>query len=257
MDLAYISVGAAFVAGIISFLSPCLLPLVPIYISYLGGSTVSVDTTAKRWATLVHALLFVIGFSTIFIILGASVGFIGDALQEHMLLIRKIGGILLIVLGLQLAGVLTIPLLSRQKRFDLGGQPATSHFTSLLLGVVFGFAWTPCVGPTLVTILALAMASETAGEGAMLLAVYSAGLAIPFLVTAVALGAISAQLRRLNQHLHVVSTISGLLVIFMGVLLILDQWQSLSGLLGGITLGTLGNASAVRAISQALILFLT
>jgi cytochrome c-type biogenesis protein len=237
VELAYVSFGAAFVAGIISFLSPCLLPLVPIYISYLGGSTVTDASTTKRWITLSHACLFVIGFSAIFIILGASVGLIGDAFQEHMALIRKIGGVLLIILGLQLAGVFSIPLLSQEKRFDLGGKPATSPFTSLLLGIVFGFAWTPCVGPTLVTILALAMASETVGQGAMLLAVYSAGLAIPFLITAAALGAISAQLRRLNQHLQIVSLISGLLIMAMGVLLIVDQWQSLSGLFGGLNLG--------------------
>lgn len=228
MEVGYVSVGAALLAGAISFLSPCLLPLVPIYLSYLGGSTVASANSVRRLTTVTHASFFVLGFSLVFIALGASVGLVGDILSQYMPLLRKVGGMLIIALGLQLTGLITIPVLSGERRFELGGEPATSYPTSFLLGVVFGFAWTPCVGPTLLAILILASATETVWQGAFLLAVYSAGLAVPFLATALALGAVGHQLRKLNRHLNVVSMVSGVFLTAMGLLLLTDQLQQLS-----------------------------
>lgn len=231
MDVGYVPTGTAFLAGVLTFLSPCLLPLVPIYISYLGGSAVADHRTSPRLSTLGHAVLFVLGFSLIYVALGASFGFIGDLLSDHMEWLRKVGGLLVIALGVQLTGLIHIPILSGEKRFDLGGGPATNYPTSFLLGLVFGFAWTPCVGPTLLAISVLASATETAWRGAMLLAVYSAGLAVPFLATALALEALSGPLRRLNRHLNLVSIISGALLIAIGLLLFFDQVHLLSSIL--------------------------
>jgi cytochrome c-type biogenesis protein len=225
----YVSLGAAFIAGIFTFISPCLLPLIPIYIGYFGGTTAIHDAPDKRRITMVHAVLFVIGFSAVFIVLGASVGLIGDLLNEYKDILSKIGGVLVIVLGLQMAGVISIPLLSREKRFELGAKASPGYLTSALLGTVFAFAWTPCVGPILLAILALASASETAWQGASLLAVYSAGLGLPFLITALALGTVGNSLRRINRHLHIVSVVSGAFLIIMGVLLVTDQLQQLAG----------------------------
>ena len=231
MDADYVSASAAFLAGVLTFASPCLLPLVPIYVSYLGGSVVAERGSSRRLSTLGHAALFVLGFSLIYVALGASFGFVGDLLSEHMPLLRKVGGLLIIALGVQLTGLISIPVLSSEKRFDLGGRPASSLLTSLLLGLVFGFAWTPCVGSTLLAISILASATETAWQGALLLATYSAGLAIPFLITAFALEAVADSLRKLNRHLHVVSMVSGALLIAIGLLVFFDQVHRLSGFL--------------------------
>lgn len=231
MGVGYVSAGTAFLAGLLTFLSPCLLPLVPIYISYLGGSAVADARPARRLTTLSHAVLFVAGFSLLYIALGASIGLISDVLSEHMPLLRKVGGLLIIVLGLQLTGLITIPLLSGERRFELGGRPASSYPTSLLMGLVFGFAWTPCVGSTLLAISVLATTTETAWQGAALLATYSAGLALPFLITAAALEAVAGSLRRINRHLNIISIVSGLLVIAVGLLVFTDQVHWLSSLL--------------------------
>lgn len=230
VDIGYVSVGAAFLAGFLSFISPCLLPLVPIYLSYLGGSTVAENGQSRRLTTLAHAAFFVLGFTIVYTAVGASVGLVGDVLSTHMPLLLKIAGLLIIVLGLQLIGIIHIPLLSGEKRIELGGRPATGYPSSLLLGLVFGFAWTPCVGPTLVAISVLASATETVGQGAFLLAVYSAGLALPFLIAAAAVDAIGNQLRRLNRYLPVVSMVSGLFLIVVGVLVFADRLQQIAGL---------------------------
>lgn len=228
MEVGYVSIGAAFLAGILTFISPCLLPMVPIYIGYLGGSAVSEGTAPRRTSTMAHSLLFVVGFSVIYVAIGASVGLMGDVLSEHMPLVQRVGGILIVLLGLQLTGLIRIPFLSGERRFEVAGPPASSFPSSFLLGLLFGFAWTPCVGPTLGAISIMASATETAGQGAFLLAIFSAGLAVPFLVTAFALGSVGKQLRKLNQHLNVVSLVAGFLLMAIGLLVLTGQLHRLA-----------------------------
>jgi len=230
-----LSAGLAFLAGLLSFLSPCLLPLVPVYIGYLSGTAVA-DAKPARLRTLSHAAAFVAGFSVVFVLLGSVAGLAGylasmptgplglvgrllAGLNQAMSWLVRLGGLLLIVLGLHLTGLLRIPLLYRELRFE-GAQPQRrSLAASVLVGMIFAAGWTPCVGPYLMAILMLASNSGTVARGAGLLAVYSLGLGLPFLLAGLALQAVAAQLRRLNRYLHLVSIFGGGLLIIMGLLL--------------------------------------
>ncbi len=234
MDVPNVSVFLALIAGLLSFLSPCVLPLAPAYVGYLSGTSVAVTegnaVTPNRRATFIHALSFVLGFSAVFVILGASVGLVGYVLYGFMPLIQKVGGVLLVIFGLHYMGVLKIPLLYQQKRFEFRADPQLGYLSSLLVGVFFGAGWTPCIGLTLSSILMLATNTATVGRGAVLLAAYSAGLGIPFLIMGLALQQVSGWLRRLNRRMNLVSIVSGLFLIGMGVIVytntigILNAW---------------------------------
>ncbi len=229
LDIAGISLIAALGAGILSFISPCVLPLVPVYIGYLSGTVAGQEPEHGRAATVWQALLFVLGFSLVFIALGASAGLLGSGLNAQMPFLRQIGGILLVVFGLHVMGVLKIPFLYQEKRLDY--QPARRGWaTSLLVGMVFALGWTPCVGPILAATLLLASDSATVAQGALLLAVYSIGLGLPFLATALALGSATRLLKRLNRYNHAIEIVSGLFLIILGVLLYTNTLQRLSGL---------------------------
>jgi len=221
VDAPNISVVLALVAGVLSFLSPCVLPLAPAYIGYLSG-TVSVTpegmVVSDRRATVFHALSFIFGFSVVFVVLGASVGLVGYLLYDYLPVIQKAGGILLVVFGLHYMGVFTIPLLYREKRIEYAGDRRLGYFSSLLVGVFFGAGWTPCIGLTLSGILLLAGNAATVGQGALLLAVYSAGLGIPFLLIGLALERMTGWIGRLNRRKNVVSIVSGLFLILMGII---------------------------------------
>lgn len=221
MDAPNISVLLALIAGLLSFLSPCVLPLAPAYIGYLSGTalvTAEGVVISDRRNTFLHALSFILGFSAVFVALGASVGLIGYLLYDFMPVIQKVGGVLLVIFGLHYMGVLKIPFLYQQKRIDFRADPHLGYFSSLLVGVFFGAGWTPCIGLTLSGILMLASNAATVGRGAFLLAVYAAGLGIPFLMMGLALDRMVGWLRRLNRRLNVVSIISGLFLIGMGII---------------------------------------
>lgn len=225
MEVGDLGVLLAFVAGVLSFVSPCHLPLVPVYVGYISGSA-----PQGRGATLAHALLLVLGFSVVLVLLGASVGLVGYLLWEHMRLIRRVGGIVLIVLGLHLAGIVRIPFLYREVRFEMSRPARLGYPMSFLLGIIFGVGWTPCVGPILAGILLLASTTQTVGQGAFLLAVYSLGLGLPFLLTALSLGSASGVVKRLNRYGNAVSAASGVLLILMGMLIYTNRLQQLAAL---------------------------
>ncbi len=211
------SLPVAFGAGILSFLSPCVLPLVPIYLANLGGA-VSLSGEVKRWIILAHAVCFVAGFSVIFILVGASVGLIGAILPANVL--RNVGGAVLIVFGLFMLAATWVPWLNYEMRLGgrLGGS--TGYVRSGLLGAAFALGWTPCVGPILGGILTLAAASQTAWNGVYLLAVYSLGLGVPFIAVGLALGAALPVVRWLRRWSGVVSIVSGILLIIVGILML-------------------------------------
>ncbi|MCL5959699.1 MAG: cytochrome c biogenesis protein CcdA [Chloroflexi bacterium] len=224
MDPQSISLIVAFGAGILSFLSPCVLPLVPVYITHLAGTSASSSQPGyARLPTLIHAVTFVAGFSTIFVLLGASVGLMGSVLYDKLPILRQVGGVFLIILGLHTIGILKIPFLYREKKLNFTPNPRLGYLSSFLIGVTFSAGWTPCVGTILGTILFLASTTETAWQGAYLLIAYSLGLGVPFLAAGAAIGSASNVLKRLNRRLNLVSAISGFLLIAMGIAVYADM----------------------------------
>ncbi|MDQ4078235.1 MAG: cytochrome c biogenesis protein CcdA [Chloroflexota bacterium] len=224
-----ITYSLALSAGLLSFLSPCVLPLVPIYLGYLTGAGAgnhNVAVEQSRTFTLAHGLAFVIGFSLVFIAWGAIGGLVGDLVNHPWFL--RVGAILLMVMGLHLIGVIQIPLLYMEKRLEIERSPDPNVISSLLVGATFGAGWTPCVGPVLAGILSLAALQGGALQGAALLSVYSLGLAIPFLVAAVGLGQASAAIRKLGPYLRYIEMASGVLLIFIGILLFTGQFTQLN-----------------------------
>jgi cytochrome c-type biogenesis protein len=227
-----VTVTAAFVAGLLSFLSPCVFPLVPIYIGYMTGTVSSQERL--RLTTLAHAGFFVLGFGAVFIVLGAAAGLLGSIIYPALPYITKVGGGILIILGLHLTGLVAIPFLNMEKRLELGQQVRKGYWSSALVGVIFAAGWTPCVGPVLAAILLLAADSQTVIQGALLLGVYALGLGLPFLLVGGLLDALSPTLRRLSRYLRVLQIIGGLLLIIMGGLLLTGLWETLTFRLGSL-----------------------
>ena len=228
--MEHISLLVAFSAGLLSFLSPCVLPLVPVYLASLCGPEILESEAGRsRLPIFLHSLSFVVGFSVIFIILGASVGLAGFALGTELALIHKIAGSLLIAFGLFLLAALKIPWLNYERRLAPSLGNTTSYLRSFLIGAIFSLAWTPCVGPILGGILTLAWSSETAWRGAYLLATYSLGLGIPFLVIGVTFDSIRPLLRRIRRYSTWSYIASGLLLIAVGILILTNNlaWFSI------------------------------
>lgn len=223
MEIPSISALAAFLAGALSFFSPCILPLVPIYLGYMTGTAVQELTGARRLAALGHALAFVLGFGVLFVLLGATAGLVGRLLYPALPYLLKVGGLLLIVMGLHFMGVITIPWLNMEKRLEWRGQ-RKGYLSSFIIGLVFAAGWTPCVGPTLSAILLLAADSRTLGQGALLLAFYALGLGLPFLALAGILDIARPALQRASRYLHLASIVGGVLLVLMGVLLLTGLW---------------------------------
>jgi len=219
-----ISLWFAFSAGLLSFLSPCVLPLVPVYLASLAGPEIF-DAKAIRNRILIflHSLSFVIGFSIVFIILGAGVGLAGFAISAHLVVIRQIAGSLLIVFGLFMLAALKVPWLNFEKHLNPSLSHTTGYLRSFLTGGIFSLAWTPCVGPILGGILTLALSSETAGQGAYLLAVYSLGLGLPFLIMGIAFDSIIPLLKHIHRYSTAIYIISGLLLIAVGILILTNR----------------------------------
>jgi len=212
----------AFSAGVFSFLSPCVLPLVPSYISFVAGMSLQglqEEKTARvRRAIFLNAVLFILGFSAVFIALGASFSLLGRALLGSIDLVRKAGGILIILFGLFIAGILKLPFLMREHRLQLQERPA-GYLGAVLVGAAFGAGWIPCVGPILGSILTLAGTSETAGRGVVLLSAYSLGLGVPFLLSALALNGFNRFFQRFRPYMRIVEVIAGVLLVLIGILL--------------------------------------
>lgn len=227
-SISQISLFAAFSAGLLSFISPCVLPLVPSYLSYITG--LSVENLAKveerdrfKSAIMLNALLFIAGFSTIFIAFGASASLIGQVLYEYQDVIRKVGGILIIIFGLYLLGILKLNFLMTERRLMHFETRPVGYVGSFLIGTAFAAGWTPCVGPVLGTILAYASTTESMSGGVMLLSAYSFGLGLPFFLTAFGMDTFLSCFKSLRTYLGSVSVVSGALLILVGVMIFTDS----------------------------------
>ena len=230
---ASIGVAVAFSAGLFSFLSPCVLPLFPSYISFITGMSVADLTTdltaATRRRVMLHAVAFVLGFSLVFVALGASFSAAGQFLLDYRHWIRRVGGVLIVVFGLYIAGLLKVGFLGRTQQWKLREKPA-GYAGSFAVGVTFAIGWTPCVGPILGAILSLAGTAETVQRGIGLLVAYSAGLGVPFLLSALALGPFLRFFRRYRPFIPVVERAAGALLVVVGVLVytnyyvVLNSW---------------------------------
>jgi cytochrome c-type biogenesis protein len=247
-----VGIPVAFLAGILSFASPCCLPLVPGYVSYMVATGPD-RTRASRRVALFHALSFVAGFSVVFIALWGSVGLIGYLFRDYVGLLRQLGGAVLVFMGLHVAGVISISALYRQKRLPMGagagpgrgsrgagvggvgpegtGSGGPGYGRSALLGVVFSAGWTPCIGPILGGIIGLASVSASVAKGAVLLLVYALGLGIPFILVALGATAVSERLGWLNRHHTAVGVATGAMLVGIGFLMITNTFGRLSGAL--------------------------
>jgi cytochrome c-type biogenesis protein len=228
-----LGIAVAFAAGLLSFLSPCVLPLVPSYVGFLTGMTLP-EMSGRRRIALLHAICFVAGFSLVFILLGASATALGRALNYYQIWLQRIGGILIIAFGLVCLGVFKVGLLTQEHRLHLERKPV-GFLGSGLVGMAFAAGWTPCIGPVLGAILGLAASSADLTRGMLLLAVYSAGLAVPFLIAAVAVESFLDWFQRFRRFLPWVMRLSGALLIFVGILLVTGEFTRLAGWLQGFT----------------------
>jgi cytochrome c-type biogenesis protein len=223
----------AFIAGLLSFLSPCVLPLVPAYLSYISGVSVDAlrqqgDNTSVRRTAMIQSLWFILGFSLVFIALGASATWLGQWLLSNMSILGKIAGLIIFVFGLHYAGIVRIPFLMVEARVNTNAVNARSGMGALVLGSAFAFGWTPCIGPILGAILAVAGAQQHVGQGILLLGAYSTGLAIPFLLAAFATDAFLNWSQRFKRHLHIIEIVSGVLLMLVGALIFLGSFSILA-----------------------------
>lgn len=213
----------AFSAGLLSFLSPCVLPLIPAYLSYIAGSAVSEISTPKAKANLiVRSVCFVIGFSVVFILLGVTVSSISRVFSANLSVIRKVGGILVFIFGLHITGMVKIKVLYSERRLLPYGKVG-KKIGPLSLGMAFAAGWTPCVGPILSSILIYAGSMVTVYKGVILLAVYSLGLAVPFFLSALTIDNLSNYLQKISKYLPLISVISGILMMIMGILIFTNK----------------------------------
>lgn len=231
--IAEVSYPAALIAGLLSFFSPCVLPLVPSYFVFITGSSFDELTVAPSVAVRVKIILatvaFVAGFSTVFIIMGASASYISNLLYQIRPYLRVIGGLLIIILGLHLVGVFRINALYSDKRLHLKDKPL-HFFGAFIVGMAFGAGWSPCIGPLLGSILILASSQETIIQGVGLLCIYSAGLALPFIILSISIGFAVRFIRRATKVLGYVNKAAGIILITTGALLITDKFGLLTSL---------------------------
>src|SRR5438132_11566139 len=222
-SITNISLVAAFSAGLLSFVSPCVLPLVPSYISYITGLSIEqlTDSTVRskfKRAIVVNALLFIAGFSAVFVSFGASASFIGQAFITYQEYIRRIGGILIVIFGLYLLGILNISFLKMEHRFQFRNRPV-GYVGSFLIGVAFAAGWTPCVGPVLGTILLYASTTDSMLNGIQLLTSYSLGIGLPLFITALAIDSFLNYFKKIKMYMYSISMASGVFLVLVGVML--------------------------------------
>jgi cytochrome c-type biogenesis protein len=225
-----VTVPLAFLAGLASFLSPCVLALVPAYIGYLSGRSVTAEgvVVENRWQTFGHGVAFVAGFSLVFIALGAAASLIGAVLYDLRIWLARIGGVVVVIFGLHTMGVISVPFLDYDTRRQVRANPGLGYGSSVLMGVFFSAGWAPCVGPVLGAILTLALATGSLNQGVALLTAYSAGLAIPFLLAALGIGRAAEWMRRHARAVRVVSKVTGAVMVILGILLLTGSLQRLA-----------------------------
>jgi cytochrome c-type biogenesis protein len=227
-----VTAGGAFLAGLLSFVSPCVLPLVPPYLAYLGGVSIEElrgeqSRAQLRLAVLGAALCFVAGFSTVFVVLGATASLIGQAVSAYLAWLGYLAGVLIILMGLHFLHAIRIPLLDRTARFGVAGKPA-GLISAYLIGLAFGFGWSPCVGPVLAAILLMAGAQESAGEGARLLFIYSLGIGVPLLIAAAFADAFMRWSARFRARLAAIEKAMGALLVIAGVLIFTGEMPAIA-----------------------------
>ena len=233
--MADVSIFAAFSAGIISFVSPCVLPLIPAYISFISGMSIdtlrNVGEKRKNVKTVaVSSAAFILGFSVVFILMGASATFIGNLLLEKLAVLTKIAGVVIIILGLHFIGVFRIKFLNYEKRINVKSSKL-GIIGVFIAGMAFAFGWTPCIGPILAGILALAATKETVYEGVFLLAAYSLGLGIPFFITGIATNTFFNLFSRIKKYFKIVEIIGGIFLIIIGLMIMFDYFTIISAYL--------------------------
>jgi len=232
-----VSLLIAFTAGLLSFVAPCALPLVPSYLSYITGLTFK-DLTkgGVRMTTVKHSLLFIAGFSTVFILLGAAASSLGSVLKEYQSILRWIGGIIIIFFGFYITGLFNLKFLNKNIKFEFAKRPS-GLFGSFLIGSGFSIGWTACVGPILGTILFYAGSTETVSQGIELLAAYSLGLGIPFFIASLAVNSFLAASKRIRKHMRLIEIISGVFLIIVGILILTNYFAILSSSLQKLGVG--------------------
>jgi len=229
-----IGIFSAFIAGILSFISPCVLPLVPVYIGIMSRNVVTRDETVKfpdKLYIFLNSLLFVLGFSIVFIILGSTASFIGQILKNYLNIISRAGGVILIIFGLVYVGLFKVPFLNMERKFNMPSKLKSGFLWSFLFGIIFSFGWVPCVGMILSAILLLASRMETLLQGVLLLIVYCAGLGLPFIAASLFLGFFTKFLKKFNRHLNIISIISGIFLIVLGTIFVTDYMTKIIGFL--------------------------
>jgi cytochrome c-type biogenesis protein len=232
-DPASLGLALAFSAGLLSFISPCVLPLIPSYLTFVTG--VGFDELGNsRRAALIHALLFVLGFTLIFVALGASATVLGRVLIHYRVWITRVGGALIVLFGLYLLGVVRVAAFDRERRVHLANKPM-GYLGSVLVGIAFGAGWTPCLGPILGAILTYTAATADLSRGLPLLLAYSLGLALPFLAAAVAVERFLETVSRLRPHLARVSQVSGALLVIVGLMMMFDYFTIMATYLQALT----------------------
>jgi cytochrome c-type biogenesis protein len=265
LEIGGVSIFLAFAAGLLSCLSPCVLPLVPAYLGYLTGASLETAPAGRAFATqqvaaggargttvvampsatspspFLHAASFVSGFSLVFVAFGVSLGVLGYFLRDHQDIILKVSGTLLIVMGLHLSGVITLPLLERERRIDAPAGSRIGYARSFVVGSTFSAGWSPCIGPTLGAILGLAVSSGTVAEAGVLLLIYSAGLSVPFLALGLAYNGVKPVYQRIKRYSGVINYVSGAMLIVVGILVFTDSLVNFNSLFD---FGFLGDISA-------------
>ncbi len=224
---------AAFIAGFLSFLSPCVLPLIPSYISYITGITFGELTRETqpgkiRLLTAAHSLLFIFGFTLVFVLLGLSLTFAGGMILQNRQVISKIGGIVIVIFGLNITGVINLDFLHKEKTLEIKFKPV-GYFGSFLIGATFALGWTPCVGPLLASILLLSTTEKDIARGAILLLSYSLGLALPFFFSSMLLNNFLAYFKAVKKYLRVISVITGIFLIAVGIMIFTNSFGALTG----------------------------
>jgi cytochrome c-type biogenesis protein len=227
-----VSIFAAFFAGLISFISPCILPLIPMYLSFISGMSLDEmksDINRKKilGKVIISSILFVLGFSFVFIALGASATFFGKFLLSKLSLFSKIAGVIIIILGLQIAGVFNLRFLNYQKKFNFNNK-TLGFMGPFVAGLAFAFGWTPCFGPVLGTILIYSSSQDTLWQGILLLSIYSLGLAIPFLLTGIGINAFLGFLQRIKKYYKAIELVTGVFLIIMGVTMVMGSFTNVS-----------------------------
>jgi len=231
LDITDITFLGAFTGGILSFLSPCILPLVPVYLSNIAGASVFTPDLPNRRHILLHTISFIVGFSLVYTPLGALLGLLGAAAPQGVL--EKVAGALLITFGIFLIAATKVPWLNYEKRLDFARAKGSGYLRSLLIGVIFSLGWIPCTSPILGSIAVVAASSQTAWRGAYLLLAYCLGLGLPFIAVGLALGAASRYIRWLSRHAFVISIVAAVLLISVGILMLTGYLEYLIGLMSG------------------------